>query len=321
MKPLVAIISNPGSTTNRKTLPAVRSFIEKSTGILHVEIHRFAEISEALKMCARAHPVVLVINGGDGTIQATLSALVHDRPFGDNPPPVAVLPGGKTNMIAKDLGMKGSTVGALKRITQLALSGKIDEKRTSRALIGLDTGDGSPATYGMFFGAAGIVSGIEACRKYIYPLKLPNILSHVATTALLFFGLIIQGNSEKSFVHADLNRAQIKGGGIIDGRFLVIMVTTLNQLIMGIDPFTKDGQGNLKFTAIEHRRRTFFRSMLALLVRRLGKTSINGVHYRRSDLIRIYTRDKVTLDGEMFEAVNDQPITLDGREIMEFVGL
>jgi len=321
MKPLVAIISNPGSTTNRKTLPAVRAFIEKSAGILHVEIHRFAEIADALKMCARAHPSVLVINGGDGTIQATLSALVHHRPFGDNPPPVAVLPGGKTNMIAKDLGMRGSTVSALKRITELTLAGKIGEKITQRALIGLDMGDGQPVTYGMFFGAAGIVSGIEACRKYIYPLRLPNILSHVATTALLFFGVIIQGNSEKSFVRGDMTRAQVKGGGIIDGRFLIIMVTTLNRLIMGVDPFTKLGQGNLKFTAIEHRRRTFFRSMLALLIRRLGKSTINGVHYRRSDLIRIYTREKITLDGEMFVPASDQPVTLDGQEVMDFVGL
>lgn len=321
MQPLVAIISNPGSTTNRKSLPAVRAFIEKSSGIFHVEVHRFEEIPDALLMCARAQPTVLVINGGDGTIQATLSALVHHRPFGENPPPVAVLPGGKTNMIAKDLGMRGSTVKALKKITDLTLSGQIDNRKTKRALIGLDLGDGSPAIYGMFFGASGIVSGIETCRKYVYPLNLPNILSHIMTTMLFFFGVIIQGNSEKSFVHAPMTRVQVKGGGYIDGRFLVIMVTTLNRLIMGVDPFSSMGAGQLKFTAIEHRRRTFFRSLLALIFGRLGKAVINGVHYRRSDVIRVYTREQVTLDGEMFTPHEDVPITLDGHEVMEFVGL
>ncbi|MGD8326848.1 MAG: diacylglycerol kinase family protein [Sphingomonadales bacterium] len=321
MQPLVAILSNPGSTTNRKSLPAVRAFIEKSSGIFHVEINKFDEIPEALLMCARANPTILVINGGDGTIQATLSALIHNRPFGKNPPPVAVLPGGKTNMIAKDIGMRGSTVRALQQISELTLSGQIDSKKTKRALIGLDLGDGSPVTYGMFFGASGIVSGIDACRKYVYPMKLPNILSHIMTTLLVFFGVIVQGNSEKSFVHAPMTRVQVKGGGYIDGRFLVIMVTTLNRLIMGIDPFSAMGEGKLKFTAIEHSRRTFFRSMLALLFGRMGKAVINGVHYRRSDVIRVYTREQVTLDGEMFMPHEDTPITLDGHEVMEFVGL
>ena len=321
MKPLVAIISNPGSTTNRAKLPAVRTFIEKNSCIFHVEIDRFEEIHEALRMCARANPTVLVINGGDGTIQSTLSAMVHHRPFGDAAPPIAVLPGGKTNMIAKDLGMRGSNLKALSRIYKLAMAGTIEQHKINRALIGLDTGDGSPKAYGMFFGAAGIISGIEACRAHIYPLKMPDIISHVATTAMIFFGVIIQGNSEKSFVHSPATRIQVRGGGYIDGRFLAIMVTTLNRLIMGIDPFTQSGDGGLKFTAIEHSRKTFFKAMVALVFGRLGKAVISGVHYRKSDVIRIETDETVTLDGEMYRASPGHAITLDGQSSLNFIGL
>lgn len=321
MKPLVAIISNPGSTTNRASLPQMRAFIEANSGIVHVEFKDFADIPEALAMCKRADPSVLVINGGDGTIQATLSALVHHRPFGDRPPLVAVLPGGKTNMIAKDLGMRGSPISVLRKILELVKSGKLEERRTRRALIGLNLGDGSPTVYGMFFGASGIVSGIEACRAHVYPLKLPDILSHVATTALMMFGVFIQGNSPNSVIHSEPMRINLKGGGIIDGTFFVVMASTLNRLIMGTDPFTSQGMGSIKFTAIEHRRATAVRSIFALLTGRLGKAQIAGVHYRRADVIRIFTEEMVTLDGEMFTPQLGEPIVLDGSQAMDFVGL
>ena len=58
----------------------------------------------ALKTIARVKPKVLVINGGDGTVQAALTELYHGGHFGGDPPPVAVLPNGKTNLIAHDLG-------------------------------------------------------------------------------------------------------------------------------------------------------------------------------------------------------------------------
>src|SRR5688500_20064039 len=60
----------------------------------------------------RSKPDVLVINGGDGTVQATLTEMFNGKPFGDVPPPVAVLPNGKTNLIAQDLGADGDPIVA-----------------------------------------------------------------------------------------------------------------------------------------------------------------------------------------------------------------
>ena len=61
--------------------------------------------TRSAKRCGRSRamrPKVLVINGGDGTVQAALTELYNGGHFGDRPP-VAVLPSGKTNLIALDL--------------------------------------------------------------------------------------------------------------------------------------------------------------------------------------------------------------------------
>src|SRR3546814_2590438 len=106
-------------------LPEVRSFCAEHKDIFHYEVEHVDQIGTALKTIARVKPEVLVINGGDGTVQAALTELHHGGHFGgphykNGPPPVAVLPNGKTNLIALDLGASGDPLEALKRVLELA---------------------------------------------------------------------------------------------------------------------------------------------------------------------------------------------------------
>src|SRR5918997_104926 len=116
----VALLSNPRSTGNRSLLPRVRSFCAQHKDIFHYEVEHVEQIGQALKTIARVKPKVLVINGGDGTVQAALTELYQGGHFRDAPPPVAVLPNGKTNLIALDLGAVGDPIVALERVLELA---------------------------------------------------------------------------------------------------------------------------------------------------------------------------------------------------------
>src|SRR3546814_4228326 len=101
-------------------LPEVRSFCAEHKDIFHYEVEHVDQIGTALRTIARVKPTVLVINGGDGTVQAALTELYQGGHFGDCPPPVAVLPNGKTNLIALDLGAGGDPIVALERVLELA---------------------------------------------------------------------------------------------------------------------------------------------------------------------------------------------------------
>src|SRR4028118_1504800 len=132
----VALLSTPRSTGNRSLLPRVRAFCAEHKDIFHYEVEHVDQVGAALKTIARINPKVLVINGGDGTVQGALTEIFNGRHFGDNPPPVAVLPNGKTNLIALDLGAEGDPLEALKRVLEIA---KTDMKLhiVSRELISL----------------------------------------------------------------------------------------------------------------------------------------------------------------------------------------
>ena len=141
LRPRVALLSNPRSTGNIAQLPRIREYCAEHPDIFHYEVEHASQIGEAMKVIARIQPKVLAINGGDGTVQAALTELYNGGHFGDEPPPVAVLPSGKTNLIAFDLGARSDPIETLERLIELART-DLKPHTVARELIALRHGDG-----------------------------------------------------------------------------------------------------------------------------------------------------------------------------------
>jgi len=180
-RPRVALLSNPKSTGNLAQLPRIRAFCAEHPALFHYEVERVSQIGEAMQTIARIKPAILVINGGDGTVQAALTEMSQGGHFGTAAPPVAVLPSGKTNLIALDLGASGDPVAALEALLLLA-EADLAPHIVQRELIALSGGelDARPVI-GMFLGGAGLADIMLYCRHRIYPLGLPNSVSHFLT--------------------------------------------------------------------------------------------------------------------------------------------
>ena len=138
---VVALLSNTRSTRLARLLPSIRSFIAAQTNIFHVEINHVGEVPDALALIARANPAVLVINGGDGTVQAVLTTLIHDRPFiAGIQPPLAILAYSAKTAIAHDYVNTGKPMRSLERVCALVRSGVLGKHLVDRKLIALDDG-------------------------------------------------------------------------------------------------------------------------------------------------------------------------------------
>jgi hypothetical protein len=310
----IALLSNPKSTGNRSVLPQIRAFCEGHSDIFHYEVESVGQIAEALKTIARVRPRVLVINGGDGTVQTALTELYHGGHFGDTPPPVAVLPTGKTNLIAYDLGAVGDPIEALARVLDLARTDLVPHI-VSRELIELTGGgraDGGAPVLGMFLGGAGLADMILYCRHKIYPLGLPNWAAH-GLTFLLGLASVLIGRSSRLLPAKWLPlRVSVTRSGEMQGKFALIMVTTLERLLLnGNMSGAAPRAGAMQLLVIERNLVSILGALLAAVRGKLGLHAIRGVYLRRGDEIRIHGhRSNVILDGEMFEANNDRPIVL-----------
>jgi hypothetical protein len=227
----VALLSNPCSTGNRSLLPRVRAFCAENKDIFHYEVEHVDQVGAALRTIARVNPRVLVINGGDGTVQGALTEIFNGRHFGDNPPPVAVLPNGKTNLIALDLGAEGDPIDALARVLELARA-DLAPHIVQRELIALSGGTkGGTPVLGMFLGGAGLADTMLFCRERIYPLGMPNALAHALALILGIVGIAVGRTARFLPPRHQQLRVSVLKHGEMNGRFALLMVTTLQRLL------------------------------------------------------------------------------------------
>ena len=319
----VALLSNPRSTGNRSLLPRVREYCAAHPDIFHYEVEDVDQIEKAIRTMAMVGPRVVVINGGDGTVQAALTEIYSGDHFGGSPPPVAVLPNGKTNLIALDLGADGDPIKALERVLELVDSGRLEDHVIERQLISLDSGGEERPVLGMFLGGAYLADVMLYCRNRIYPLGLPNGLSHFLAAILGMFAIIFGIGGGRLPPKPENMTVSLIRQGEFKGKFSLLIVTTLEKLLLSIRTSEAHGtNGNMKLLATDTSVGALFRMLGATWRGTLGQKQLDGVHFQQGDEIRIEgERSNVILDGEIFEAKGGKPIILTSTQPVPFLRL
>ena len=311
----VALLSNGRSAGSQGRLAGVRAFCASSGGIFHYEVDDLSQIEVAMRIIARVRPRVLVVNGGERAVQAVLAALVGGGAFGDTPPPIAVLPIGRTNLIARDLGADGDPIAVLKRIIEVA-RGDLAPHVVRRELIALSAGSTQPV-FGMFAGAGGLAEAMLYCRNRIYPLGLPSRLCHFLTGCAALLSLVPLPGRLLPRRPAPI-RLTLQDSKRLEGRFQLLMVTTLERMLAPRAP----SSGTLKMMAVERRLVPMLRTAFAASRGRLGDRGSRGVHLGRGAELRIEGDGSgVILDGALFRARAGEPIVLRTTPALPFLSL
>jgi len=315
--PLVGVLSNRESTRNRKSFERLQGFIARKPHVFHIEISDIADVPSALKMFADARVALVAVNGGDGTIQAVLSHLHHDTPFASLPL-LAILPGGKTNMIANDLGVRGTPQRVLGRLLKRVRKNRLRNRIVARPVIALDPGDGQPERLGLFFGGAGLVNAILWCRAKVHTRRLGSEkLEH--GIAILLLALSLLSPFHKSPIEASEMSLETGEGETISGRFSLVIATTLRALLFNLKPFGRRQDGAIGFSFVDSGTKAVLCGLLALLTGRFGRRTVGGIHAGRTDRLIIRTQDPVTLDGEIYTPGKDNTVVLKSTAAFRFL--
>ncbi len=315
---MIAVISNPLSDGNKVHRGRVRRFCATRPEVMHFEIVEPGDLEAALDTIAASDFRAIAINGGDGTVQGVLTRLFGEDSPTRAVPPIAVLPSGRTNLIAKDLGATGDPIVALERLIALTthdLRGHL----VKRQLIALDSGRGAPVM-GMFFAAGALADMLLYCRHKLYPLKMPNWLAHLLT---VIAGLVsVLTNSTSRLLPPMPREASVTiGGSSLHGRFQVLMVSTLQALVL-TGRLSPPRDGTLGLVAMERRRSTVFRSVFAGFVGKVGNKPIPGLHFEAGADIRLGSElADAIMDGESFHAAPGHGIHLRSGPSVRFVDL
>ena len=193
----IGIISNPHSKLNRRNpqRSAYLSYIAGKQG--HVAVtHSLDEMEDVARSFRNQEISILAINGGDGTISHTLSVFSRIYPHKELPH-IAVLRGGNMNVLAQNLGIKGTPEQVLYRLiekhsTQPELSYIRKQSLMIDGKVGFLFANGTPAAFLEKFyenktgalGAAWLISKVVLSRFFWRPFYLSIVSHHDSTIAI-----------------------------------------------------------------------------------------------------------------------------------------
>jgi hypothetical protein len=303
----IGMVTNPRSGGNRKGLNKIREFLAENSQIHHGEAVTPAEVQAVLAGFAARDIDLLIVNGGDGTAQAVLTALYGQAIFARTPV-LALLRAGTTSMLARDVGIAGDFPSALAKVTAWAAGTRgSDTAIHERPVLQVHRKDYSAPLCGMFFGVGAIPQGIDLFHRRMNTRGVRGELMPGLILARLLLA-VFTGN-EKLLPPTDV---EIRRDDAAAQRVccLFTLVSTLERLFLGLRPYWGEEDAPLHLTAVQSKPRYLLRNLPAVLRGRrpAGVSPENGYLSHNARRITLDFTGRFTLDGELFEAAS--PLTI-----------
>lgn len=322
--PRLAVISNPKSQRNRQgALDGLKVVIASHPDVLHEELWDFSELGAMVERLVRDGTEVIAVNGGDGTVQAVLTELARRRPAAEAAPKLAVLAGGMTNVIAKDVGLDGKPAKALERlIASLSAPGSDGGAAVvTRPLIGLVLDPEKPPVYGMFFGAAGFYQAVRLANDKVRTRGVAGSLASASTLMLSIFRLLFgRSGSGDPLYRGEPMAIGVDGKRGEETPNLILIATTLDKLILGLRPFWGDDDHAIRYTSVDFPPKRLARALFPVLRGRpVGWMKDEGYRSGSASTMTIDIKSPVVLDGEIFHPAPGVPVRLTGGRTQTFL--
>ncbi len=301
----VGVLTNPRSGGNRKKGAAFHRIVAGGD-VLHRKTESRQELGGVLADLAREGVNLLVVNGGDGTVQAVLSEICGRAIF-PTPPLLALLRAGTASMLARDAGLPGEPTTAMLRLLRNIETGA-GFHVMERPVLQVQR-EGNPDLYGMFFGVGAICRGIE-----LYHARFPSgrFRGEVVPAIILIRLLIAFLLKNRTLLPPlELNVA-INDGPPEKRQGLFALVTTLDRVILGLHPWWGREAAPLRYTMVEADPDCVLRTFPRLL--RGSRSAVTprctGCFSRNVHEVRLEFTGNFTLDGELF------PVTASGGWVL-----
>ena len=314
----VAVLNNLRAGRNDAEVTRVLSLLRSYPDVLHIETDSVRALPEALAEIARQNVNLLVLNGGDGTLQFTLSEILSGREF-ERMPMLAPIRGGRTNMTAVDLGAQRNPIKGLRGLLEAAKAGRLSERIVNRPVLRIATHKVRDVHYGMFFGAGMIHRAIDLTHRIFPSGRSQGVLG----ASLVTGGLILRASlrDRNGVLKPDKIEILVDGKMVPHGEFYLVIASTLDRLFLGMNPFWGRGAGDVRFTSLASGAHRMSAAIPGIL---RGKpkpfvTPEAGYTSRNSESTQLRLDCGFTVDGEIFEPVSDEVVSITADRRITFV--
>jgi len=298
----------------RKILRLLKDYPE----VAHIETTSVRSVPEALASLARQNVELLAVNGGDGTLQYTLTQMLTTDDF-PSIPMVAPLRGGRTNMTAMDIGARRDPVKGLQDLMEDVRAGRIGDRLVDRPLLRVETLRDRQVHYGFFFGAGMIHRAIDLTHSIFPRGRSQGSFGAGIVTA----GLIMKAIAKRRDGVLTPDKAQILLDGELvgAGEFTLIIASSLQRLFLKINPFWGVEEAPVRFTALASGCERTAAAAPGIL-RGKPRSFVGpaaGYTSRNVDVAELRLDAGFTVDGETIQPRSGEIVRISGDRRVRFV--
>lgn len=318
----IGVITNLKAGRGARDSESVLALLRSHPEIKSVVTDRSTVLGDVVRQFAADEVDLLVVNGGDGTLQRTLTEVLEDPAFA-KPPIIAPLRSGRTNSSARDLGIDRSPVLAMDRIIDLSKSGAIERKVVKRDVlrVTLDAdGAVSDVHCGMFCGFGVIDRAIRRTHERFPEGRAQGAFGGAVTVAGLLTSLAL--GRRDPLLEPDAMTVCLDGDSLPDHDFHLVISSTLERAFLNLRPFWGTGPGAVRITAIAEGAPRIARSISRIIrgKRPSPDGELPGYVSRNVDIAEIKTDCGLTIDGELFEPKAGRRVRIEALPNVSFVG-
>ena len=308
------LLANPGSfrMSGARRLGRIARLAD-ARGIALYPVHGPEDVAAAVRAAGLASADRLVVIGGDGTMQATITCLTAQAENG-TAPALCMLGGGRTNFTARDLGSHARLFRSLQRLIDSPGSWSIEQRR----VLEIHTKTHG-SLYGFFVAGAMVDEIIRDCHEYRHRHSdwlrsgHPATLWRVAQLSLL--GL----TGRRSF-HQPKLRVEAAELGCLAGPVRLVLISSL-QHAGAFDPYADRGTGDLRLTVVGADAGRFWRRLPALLRGRFqpDQNPASGYLSGRTRRMHVQGLPSICLDGQEFSLDPEETVRVQAGPAFRFL--
>ena len=312
----IGLLCNPLSGRIKNKVSQLHKFAADISNTIYREASTPDKIAIAIDDLIKDELDLLVIAGGDGTVQATLDYLLTSKHINEYPL-IAILPAGTTNMTALDLGFRGSIKHNLNLLHSLHSKSNVSNIRQRNVLCVEQ--NNKKTNYGMFFGTGMIANGVKFFHKRVRPTGVTGERASAIVILRYLLRILLKRMPE------ELNLVQLTA---VNGRnrnknenYTIAMVSTLDRLLMGTRPYWGEEAGSIHTTLLRESPRRLWRS-LPLLLRGNGSrlNEEDGYYSQHNNSLELVVDGDYIIDGELFcSEIENGPIRISASDPINFL--
>ncbi|MDA9865275.1 diacylglycerol kinase family protein [bacterium] len=295
----IGLISNPLSRANRNS-GGVAARVTPSADVFVSQPCDHVQLVDDLKGFAQDGVDLIVIDGGDGTVRDVISNIHHA--YNASWPRFAILPSGKTNVIAGEVGQFEAGYKGWQQLLAANETGKLGcVEKTCAALEITWPLTEKPAQRGFLLGFAAFAEGKRIAEEKLHPMGIAKGLAVAIAIGSVLRRNVMSG-SKNNQTAGDAGSVHVGGEQVDIARHFLVLASTLDRLTLGMRPFWDQGTGDINWLDISAPPK---RVVLGLLLLAMGKRKPwmeqGGYKSGRAKVLDIKFDEPFVLDGELYD--------------------